>query len=74
MDTHAHKCTSLIRLPSPPHPPPRTPPNLAPSTRHGYRTALTPEIVAQLEGHMSALSRHLEDLAVDLYAVSHGAD
>ncbi|KAI8469957.1 MAG: hypothetical protein J3K34DRAFT_521754 [Monoraphidium minutum] len=37
-------------------------------TRHGFQTALTPDAVALLEGHMAALTQGLEGLAVDLYS------
>lgn len=39
------------------------------STRHGFKTAITEDTVAKLEGHMSALTEHLSTLGVNLYSV-----
>lgn len=38
-------------------------------TRHGFKTAVTEESVAALEGHMGALTEHLQVLASNLYTV-----
>jgi hypothetical protein len=42
------------------------------SSRHGYNTTLSAEVVYRIEATLGNITNMLEQLAMDMFSVSHG--